>query len=260
MPPSAILSSVVSTRSRDAAAQQELERRRGRELRRAAPAAPLPVERRHQVLERAVEQPLGQLAGVVGRLDLGRAAEVLHQLARTTCRSARACRRQTPRDRLPARSRNARMPSRGVGREVGAAEERLAVGREEDGERPAAAAGDRDDGLHVDRVDVGPLLAVDLDADEVLVHHARRLGRLERLALHHVAPVAGRVADREQDRLVLVARLRERLLAPRVPVDRVVGVLQEVRAGLLREAVRHRREVTRPPPAQRRRLVDAVGT
>ena len=67
-----------------------------------------------------------------------------------------------------------RQPVPRLGREVGAAEERLAGGRQEDGHRPAAAAGQRDDGVHVDRVEVGPLLAVDLDADEVLVHARAR--------------------------------------------------------------------------------------
>ena len=47
------------------------------------------------------------------------------------------------------------------------------------------------------------------------------------------APVAGGVADREEDRLVLCARPRERLVAQGVPVDRVVGVPKEVRACLL---------------------------
>ena len=55
--------------------------------------------------------------------------------------------------------------------------------------------------------------------------------------LHHVAPVAGRVADREEDRLVLAARPLQRLVAPGVPVDGVVGVLEEVGARLAREAV-----------------------
>src|SRR5436189_267533 len=80
--------------------------------------------------------------------------------------------------------------------------------------------------------DVRPLLAVDLDADEVLVHQGGRLLVLERLVFHHVAPVAGGVPDREQNRLVLVARPPSRLLTPGVPVDRVVRVLQEVRARL----------------------------
>ena len=64
-----------------------------------------------------------------------------------------------------------------------------------------------------------------------------RLVVLERLVLHDVAPVAGGVPDREEDRLVLVPRLGERLFAPRVPVHRVVGVLQEVGTGFLGEAV-----------------------
>ena len=38
-------------------------------------------------------------------------------------------------------------------------------------------AGQRDDRLHVDGVEVGPLLPVDLDADEVLVHQRRGLRR-----------------------------------------------------------------------------------
>src|SRR5204863_179235 len=48
-------------------------------------------------------------------------------------------------------------------------------------------------------------------------------------------------ADREQDRLVLAARALERLLAPWVPLDRVVGVLEKIGAGLACETVhRHR--------------------
>jgi hypothetical protein len=57
--------------------------------------------------------------------------------------------------------------------EIGAAVERLAGRRHEHGHRPAALPGHRLGGLHVDRVDVGPLLAVHLDVDEQLVHQAR---------------------------------------------------------------------------------------
>src|SRR5262249_33535561 len=62
-------------------------------------------------------------------------------------------------------------------------------------------------------------------------------GVFERLALHDVAPVARAVADREQDRPVLGTGARERLLSPRVPVDGVLRVLEEVGARLLREPV-----------------------
>ena len=65
------------------------------------------------------------------------------------------------------------------------------------------------------------LLAVHLDRHEVLVDHDLLV--FERLALHDVAPVAGGVADREQDRLVLTLRELERLVSPRVPLDRTLA-------------------------------------
>ena len=110
-------------------------------------------------------------------------------------------------------------------RKIGAAPHRLAGGREEHGERPTALLAQVMHRRHVDLIDVGPLLAVDLDVDEQVVHHARGVVVLEALVRHHVAPVAGGVADRQQDRLVGALGLIERLRAPRPPVDRIVLVL-----------------------------------
>ena len=90
---------------------------------------------------------------------------------------------------------------------------------------------------HVDLVDVGPLLAVDLDVDEQLVHHRRGGFVLEALVRHDVAPVAGRIADREQDRLAGALGLRQRIGPPRPPSDRIVLVLQQVRTGFARQAI-----------------------
>ncbi len=84
-------------------------------------------------------------------------------------------------------------------------------------------------GLHADAVDVGPLLAVDFDVDELLVHDRGGRRVLERLVRHHVAPMARGVADGEEDRLVLPASALERLGRPGVPVDGVIGVLPEIR-------------------------------
>src|SRR5581483_1323383 len=138
-----------------------------------------------------------------------------------------------------------REPVPRLGRVVRAAEERRAVRGEEDGHRPAALTGEGDDRVHVQRIDVRTFLAVDLDADEQVVHKPGRFVVLERLVLHHVAPVACGVADGEEHRLVLFARARERLVAPWVPVDRVVGGLQEVRPRLAGEAIHHP-TLTRP--------------
>ena len=216
------------------APKQELERRRGRELRRTAEAAPAAgrTARAARATASPSERRLSGSRDGCSSLER-RTASTSWRADGRPRRGARGRRRATARQHLA----EARQPVPRLGRVVRAAEERLALGREEHGHRPAAVPGQRDDGVHVERVEVGPLLAVDLDVDEELVHQPRRLLVLERLVLHHVAPVAGRVADREQDRPVLVARARERLLAPRVPVDRVVRVLEQVGAGLVGQAV-----------------------
>ena len=117
-------------------------------------------------------------------------------------------------------------------RKVGAAPERLCVGGEEHGERPAALLAELVQRRHVDGVDVGALLAVDLDVDEEVVHHGSGLVVLEALMRHHVAPMAGGVADREQDRLSRALGLGERLWPPGPPIDGVLPVLEEIGARL----------------------------
>ncbi len=126
------------------------------------------------------------------------------------------------------------------GRKVGAAIEGLALGGEKDGHRPAAAAGEHLDGFHIDGVEVGAFLAVNLDVDEVVVHQGSDGGILEGFALHYMAPVAGGVADAEEDGLVLGLGAGQCFRPPRVPVHGVMGVLKEVGAGFVDEAVGHR--------------------
>ena len=114
-------------------------------------------------------------------------------------------------------------------REIGAAEERRAVRSEEHGQRPAAAALGKHlvSGL-VDLVEVRALLAVDLDIHEQAVHHRRHFCIFEGFVCHHMAPVTGGIAYRKQDRPVLPAGKGERGLVPGLPLDRVVGVLEQV--------------------------------
>ena len=90
---------------------------------------------------------------------------------------------------------------------------------------------------HVDLIDIRPLLAIDFDVDEELVHDPRGRVVLETFMRHDVAPVAGRIADREQDRFVGLLGFGERLRSPRPPIDRIVLVLQQIRARLLGETI-----------------------
>ena len=101
-------------------------------------------------------------------------------------------------------------------REVRTRVERLTSRGEKDRHRPTALPCHRDGCVHVERVDVGALLTVDLHVDEVLVHQRRRRRALERLVGHHVTPVTGAVAHRQQDRPLLAPSPAR---APRRPRD-----------------------------------------
>ena len=80
----------------------------------------------------------------------------------------------------------------------------------------------------------------------MLLRHLRGNGFvLEALPFHHVAPVAGGIADGEENGFVLRAGCLEGLRAPWIPVNRIVGVLEEIWRGLLREAVGMLRQVRR---------------
>jgi hypothetical protein len=53
-----------------------------------------------------------------------------------------------------------------------------------------------------------------------------------------MAPVAGRVPDREKDRFVFSPSFLEGLITPREPVDWIVSVLEKIGTLLVDEAVR----------------------
>jgi hypothetical protein len=91
-------------------------------------------------------------------------------------------------------------------RVVGATEEGASVRGQEARHRPSALAVHGDGGVHVHGIQVRTFFPVHLDADEAGIHEGGHLVILERLVSHHVTPVAGCVADRQQDRHI--ARLR----------------------------------------------------
>ena len=123
-------------------------------------------------------------------------------------------------------------------RQIGRAAERLTVRRQPDRHRPAAPAlQEQLHRTHVDGVEIRPHLAVDLDHDVVLVQIPRDLLVVERLLLHHVTPVTGGIPDRQQDRSPERARQLERLVAPGVPVQRVVRMLTQIRAGFEEQSI-----------------------
>ncbi|GDY63211.1 hypothetical protein SAV14893_026040 [Streptomyces avermitilis] len=138
----------------------------------------------------------------------------------------------------------------GLGREVRAEVEGLGVRREEDGHGPAALPGGGLYGLHVDSVNVGALLAVDLDVHEVLVEIRGRRLVLEGLVGHDVTPVTAAVADAQQEGYAPLAGLFEGLGRPGPPVDGIVGVLEQIRGRLMGQSV-HPSTLPRPRVSHR---------
>ena len=132
---------------------------------------------------------------------------------------------------------------------VGSGKERLLIGGHEDRGRPPAAAGERLTNGHIHAVNIGPLLPVHLDGDEMRIQNLRNFGVLKALVRHHVTPVAGAVADAQKHGLVLPPGLVKRLAAPWIPVDRVFRMLQQVGTCLLLEMVAHARFPPRVLPA-----------
>ena len=162
----------------------------------------------------------------------GKGENVLAQKTRDLARLFEQARTIVPPDRGDALEQGSKTrPAIAVlGREVRAREEGLLLRGQEDGHGPAAlAVVHREGRRHVDVIEVRPLFAIDLDADEVLVHDRGDRLVLEGLPLHHVTPVTGGVPDREEDGPLLIAGAGERLFAPGIPVDRIVRVLEQVR-------------------------------
>jgi hypothetical protein len=225
--------------------QEELDRHRLGKLRCGAPAAVMRVERTLDRGDRRFEQGRRRVAGHGGHPVLRR--ERLDQpLPRTLyVRTLLAPRAVDAFEHLQER----RHPVPRLIREVRSTVERLPIRRQEDRHRPAATAGHRLDRCHIDLVEVGPLFPVDLDRHEAAVEERRRRLVLEGLALHHVAPVAGRVADAEEDRPVQQLGAGERIRTPREPVHGIIGVLEEIGTRLSGEAVGHQGDGTRDPPS-----------
>ena len=122
-------------------------------------------------------------------------------------------------------------------REICSGEKGCEIRRKENGHRPSAVSGHGLCGRHIHPVEVGAFLAVDFDADEEFVHPAGDRLVLKHLPFHDVAPVAGGIADGEEDRFLKLARGADCLIAPGKPVDGVVGVLEEVGALLVDKPV-----------------------
>ena len=112
-----------------------------------------------------------------------------------------------------------------MNRKVRAAVERFGIWCEENRHRPPAVTRHSLHGCHINFIDVGAFFPVDLYGDVVCVEQLSDLLIFEGLVLHHMAPVAGSVADGKKDRDIQFLRKRKGFFAPRPPGHRVMGML-----------------------------------
>ena len=122
-------------------------------------------------------------------------------------------------------------------REIGPPVKRDLIGSQKHGHGPAAASGGHLNVIHVEGIQVGPFLSIDLDVHEVGVHDFGDGFIFERLPLHDMAPVASRITDAEQNRLVFPLGLVQGFLPPGVPVHWIVGMLSQIGTGLVDQSV-----------------------
>ena len=173
-------------------AQQKEQLARPRELRRVAEAAASRVERRPELRVVGVEhvgarhrrgrRPARRSVCSRSTIDDAELLDLVALLApdaRDLLQHLDEPRPPPPRRRRKVRSRRRTARSDGVSHTL--------IGHPPD-------AGRRLHEGHVDAIDVRPLFAIDLDRDEVAIQDLGHLRVLEALVLHHVAPVAGRVA------------------------------------------------------------------
>jgi hypothetical protein len=86
-------------------------------------------------------------------------------------------------------------------------------------------------------IDVGAFLAIDLDAHERIVEDFGDGFVVEGFTFHDVAPVTRAVADGQKDEFAFLLGFFKSLRTPRIPVGWIVGVHEEIGAGLLGEAI-----------------------
>jgi hypothetical protein len=89
----------------------------------------------------------------------------------------------------------------------------------------------------IDLIDIRAFFAIHFDVHEEVVHRRPDFGIGEALVVHHMAPMTGGVSDGEQDRLVLLLRLRQRGRTPWAPMHGIVLVQQQIGACFLGQQI-----------------------
>ena len=120
---------------------------------------------------------------------------------------------------------------------IGTSIQGFAIGQRNNVQGPAPVSGHKLQRRHVDLINVGAFLTVYLNIDKILVHYTGHFLVLKGFFFHDMAPMARRITDTDQYQFVLLLGVFESLFAPRLPVNRIMGVLEQIRTCFLREGI-----------------------
>jgi hypothetical protein len=93
--------------------------------------------------------------------------------------------------------------------------------------------------IHVERIDSWKFFAIDLDVDEVLIHHSSHLLIFETFMRHDMAPMACAVTNAQKHGNIARLRFFEGFIAPWPPIHGVVSMLLQVRGHGITQAIWH---------------------
>ena len=111
---------------------------------------------------------------------------------------------------------------------IGPAIKRFTCRGAKDSHGPAATSSKRLHCIHVDRINIGTFFSVHFDVHKQLVHDRCGGAVFKTLMRHHVAPVAGGVADRQQNGFACSLRFGKSLVTPLIPMDGVISMLPKI--------------------------------
>src|SRR5436190_23579884 len=114
------------------------------------------------------------------------------------------------------------------GWKIGSANERFQVRGQPDAHWPAATAGGRLDESHINTINIGTFFPIDFDIHKFAIHDPGHVFAFERFVSHDMTPVASRVTNRQEDWFAFTTRFSKRYFTPRIPIDRIMRVLQTV--------------------------------
>ena len=138
---------------------------------------------------------------------------------------------------LPADIQNTGLPEPTAQRKIGRGKKRLFVRGQQHGHGPSPPARNHMAGRHINSIDIRTLFPIHFDADKCLVQGRGCLGIFKRFFFHDMTPVAGGISDRQKNGLLGCFGKGKGGIPPRVPVYRIVGMLQQIGTFFVNQAV-----------------------